>query len=112
MTSVSARRPNARRLSRRMAGASSSVSSIRALRAPSHARTRRAARSSLRRGLPGRRDAATGLRIIDAIVVHPADDAHELPLHLIDLLRRPRRIVQLAGVEPDPRDAVYDLFDP
>src|ERR1051325_3625792 len=111
MTSVSPRRPVARRLSRRMAGASSSVSSTRAPRALSHARTRRTARSSLGGGLPGRRDAATGLRIVDAVVIHPADDAHEFPFHLIDLPQRHRRLVQLAGIELGAHDMVDELFD-
>src|SRR5205807_9849193 len=111
MTSVSPRRPVARRLSRRMAWASSSVSSTRAPRAPSHARTRRAARSSQGLRLPRRGDAATGLRVVDAIVIHPADDAHELPLHLIDLLQRHRRLVQLAGVELGAHDMVHDFLD-
>src|SRR5213080_429600 len=111
MTSVSPRRPVARRLSRRMAGASSSVSSTRAPRAPSHARTRRAARSSQGLRLPGRRDAATGLRIVDAVVIHPGDDAHELPFHLIDLAQRHRRLVQLARVELGAHDVVDHLFD-
>src|SRR4029077_16634535 len=111
MTSVSPRRPVTRRLSRRMTGAARSVSSTRAPRAPSHARTRRAARSSLGRGPPGRRDAAHGTRIVDAIVIHPADDAHELAFHLIDLLQRHRRLVQLAGVELGAHDMVDALLD-
>src|SRR6059036_3578964 len=104
-TSVRPRRPVARRFSRRIALPSSSVTSIRASWARSHPSTRRAtpARCALRsrlpgRRLPGRRDTATGLRVVDAVVVHPAD-AHELLFHLLDLLQRHGRLVQLAGVE-------------
>src|ERR1044071_1906414 len=115
MTSVSPRRPVWRRLSRRIAGPLSTVSSMWARAAPSQARIRLTTRSSLGRGLPRRRDAATGLRIIDAIVIHPGDDADELLLHLVDLTQghRPgeagvhlvdltqghRRFVELTGVQ-------------
>src|SRR5713226_1704848 len=94
-----------------MAAASSSVSSTRAPRAPSQAKTRRAARSSLDCGLPGRRDTATGLRIVDAGVVHARDDPQELLLHLIDLLQRHRRLVQLPGIQLGARDVIDHLGD-
>src|SRR5437899_2994139 len=117
ITSVTPRRPVARRLRRRIAPPSSSVSSTRAAVAPSHASTRRATRA--RRAtrsdplgrLPARRDATTRLRVVDAAVVHPADDAHELLLHLLELLKRHRHVVELAAVELAPHDVVDDLFD-
>src|SRR5207237_9885337 len=94
--SVRPRRPVARRLRRRMASASSSVSSTRARPrgTPSQARSRPTARSSLGRRLPRRRDAATGLRIVDAVVVHATDDSYEFLLHLVDLPQRHGRFVE------------------
>src|SRR5437870_11013048 len=108
MTSVRPRRPVARRLRRRMAAASSRVSSTRECGggAPSQARTRPTTRSSPGRGLPRRRDAATGLRIIDAVVVHPGDDADELLLDLVDLSQRHRRLIELPGVQLGAHDVV------
>src|SRR3989440_13004561 len=122
ITSVSPRRPVTRRLRCRIAALSSSVSSTRAPSARSQASTRRATRA--RRGsrgakrsglpgrrLPGRRDAATGLRVVDAVVVHPGDDAHELLLHLVDLLQGHRRLVELAGVELGAHDVADHVFN-
>src|SRR5207247_1204339 len=122
ITSVSPRRPVARRLSRRIAAPSSRVTSTRALPARSQASTRRATRARrvgggggdsglAGRRLPGRRDAATGLRVVDTVVVHPGDDAHELLLHLLELLQGHRRLVQLAGVELGAHDVVDHFFD-
>src|ERR1041385_3183836 len=103
MTSVSPRRPVARRFKRRIAGASSRLSSTVASRAPSHASTRRATRARRRSsagfGLETRRDAATGLGIIDAVVVHAGEHADEFLLHFRDLLQRDGRVVELAGVD-------------
>src|SRR5437016_14056528 len=86
-----------------MASADKSVmSTCDALGARSHASTRCAIRINWSaRGcrLPGRTDAATGLRIIDAIVVHPAQHHEERRLHLLHLLQRERGLVQLAGVD-------------
>src|SRR5881628_2025977 len=101
MTSVTPRRPVARRFSRRMAAASSNVRSTRKRRAPSHAATRRAIRA--RRSTPLlrmtiRADPATGLRVVDAVVVHPAEHADELGLDLLDLLQRHRCLGQLTRV--------------
>src|SRR3989441_8982027 len=91
-----------------MAAPPTSVSSTRACGAPSQASTRRATRarraSSLGRRLPRRRDAATGFRIVDAVVVHPADDADELLLHLLQLLQRHRRLVELPLADFGPYD--------
>src|SRR6266542_7148196 len=113
MTSVSARRPKARRLSRRMAAGSRSVSSTRASppRTPSQASTRRTTRSSLGGRLPRRRDAATGFRIVDAVVVHPADDADELLLRLLHLPQRHGGVVQLARVQLVADDVVDHFLD-
>src|SRR5947199_10684320 len=97
-TSVSPRRPVARRFSRRIAAPSSRVTSTRAPAARSQTSTRRATRARRAWGgagesglagrrLPGRRDAPTGLRVVDAVVVHPGDDAHKLLLHLLELLQ-------------------------
>src|SRR5690242_16546415 len=117
MTSVKPRRPVARRLRRRMAAGPTSVRSTRAPRARSHTNTRRAAslkaRSILGGGLPVRRDAATGLRVIDAVVIHPGDAADEFGLHLVDLLERNRRLVELALAElgaDDVTDRFLDLL--
>src|SRR5207247_395584 len=117
ITSVRRRRPVARRLRRRIAAAPTSVRSTRARRAPSHASTRRAARarragaSTPGRGLPGRRDSATGFRVIDAVVVHPGDAAHELFLHEVDLGERHGRFVELSLVQLVAYDVADRLFD-
>src|SRR5256712_12166982 len=115
ITSVSPRRPVARRFRRRMAALPSSVSSTRACGAPSQASTRRATRarraSSLGRRLPRRGDAATGFRVVDAVVVHPADDADELLLHLLQLLQRHRRLVELPLAVFGPYDGVVHFVD-
>src|SRR5436190_553037 len=118
MTSVTPRRPVARRFKRRIAAAPSSVSSTRTRRAPSQASTWRATRASVRsegRGLRGRlpvfADAATGLGVVDAVVVHPGQDADELRLHDVDLLQRERSVVQLAGGELGPDDVVDRFLD-
>src|SRR6267154_118914 len=103
MTSVSPRRPVTRRFNRRIAGASSRLSSTVASRAPSHASTRRATRARRRSsagfGLEARRDAATGLWIVDPVVVHAGQHAHEFPLHFGDLLQGDGGVVELAGVD-------------
>src|SRR2546422_4275799 len=115
ITSVSPRRPVARRFRRRIAAPPKSVSSTRACGAPSQASTQRATRarraSSLGRRLPRRRDAATGFRIVDAVVVHPADDADELLLRLLELLQRHRRIVELPLADLGPHNVVDDFLD-
>src|SRR5947199_10219332 len=115
ITSVSPRRPVTRRFRRRIAAPPNSVSSTRACEAPSQASTRRATRarraSSLGRRLPRRRDAATGFRILDAVVVHPGDDADELLLHLLQLLQRHRRLVELPLADLGPYDVVDHFLD-
>src|SRR6058998_2949357 len=118
MTSVRPRLPVARRLRRRIAGAPSSVSSMRTPRAPSQASTRRATRASvcsetrdLRGRLPVFADAATGLGVVDAVVVHPGQDADEFRLHHVDLLQRERRLIELAGAQLGPGDVVDRFFD-
>src|SRR6267143_421037 len=95
MTSVTPRWPVARRFRRRMPAGDNSVMSMWARAgARSQASTRWATRTSLPRlaprgrRLPGRADAATGLRIVDAVVIHPAEHQEECRLHLLDLLRR------------------------
>src|SRR6267378_418007 len=107
MTSVRPRRPVARWLRRRMAAAESSVISSREpAGARSHTRTRRAARISTStrrsrgfcRGLPGRTDAAGGLRIVDPVVIHPAQDDQEGGFDLLDLPQGQRCLIQLAGI--------------
>src|SRR5262245_48916610 len=112
ITSVRPRRPVARRFRRRMATADSSVmSTCECAGARSHASTRCATRSRLvcRRGLPRRADAATGLRIIDAVVVHPAEHYQECLFHLLDLLQRERCLIELSGADLGPDD-VIDRF--
>src|SRR6185503_760172 len=101
-----------------MAAGASSVISTRTRSALSQRSTLRAARATTRsesdgatrrrsglgsgRRLPIRRDATTGFRIVDAVVIHAAQDAHELLLHLLDLLQRHRRIVELTGIHFGP----------
>src|SRR3989442_9104076 len=101
-TSVKPRRRVARRLARRIAAAGNSViSTCDPAGARSHAITRSATRisCSARGGrVPGRTDAATGLRVVDAVVIHPAQDSEERGLHLLDLLERERGFIELAGV--------------
>src|SRR5438552_19001748 len=98
-----------------MAAADKSVmSTCDALGARSHASTRCAIRinwSARRCRLPGRTDAATGLRIIDAIVIHPAQHPQERRFHLFDLLQRERGLVQLAGVDLRADDVIDRLLD-
>src|SRR6266550_9008795 len=97
----------------RRAPSSSSVSSTRArLRGtPSQARSRPTARSSLGRRLPRRRDATTGLRIVDAVVVHATDDPHEFLLHLVALPQRHGRFVELPSIQLGAHNVVDHLFD-
>src|SRR5258708_13085544 len=115
MTSVSPRRPVARRFSRRIAGASSRLSSTVASCAPSHASTRRATRerrrSSAGFGLETRRDAATGLGIVDPVVVHAGEDANEFLFHFGDLLQRDGCVVELARVDLGAGDLLDRLLD-
>src|SRR5436189_5764167 len=118
MTSVTPRRPVARRFKRRIAAAPSSVSSTRTRRAPSQASTWRATRASDRsegRGLRGRlpvlADAATGLGVVDAVVVHAGQDADEFRLHHVDLLQRERRLIELAGAELGSYDVIDRFLD-
>src|SRR6267143_7306390 len=115
ITSVKPRRPVARRLARRIAVAGSSVISTRdPAGALSHAITRSATRiSSSARGrrVPGRTDAATGLRVIDAIVVHPAQDSEERGLDLLHLLQGERGFIELAGVDLGAHDVVDRFLD-
>src|SRR5207237_8417078 len=121
MTSVTPRRPVARRFRRRMPAADNSVMSMwdRA-GARSQAKTCWATRTSLPRPprltprgrrLPGRADAATGLRIIDAVVIHTAEHHEECRLHLLDLLQRQRRFVELAGVHLRLHDVIDGFLD-
>src|SRR5690348_7170116 len=89
--------------------------------ARSHANTCRATRASialprlvrLARGrlMPGRADAATRLRIIDTVVIHAAENDEERRFHLLDLLERERRLVELTGVELGAHDMIDRLFD-
>src|SRR5947208_1726624 len=51
--------------------------------------------SGPRRGLPLRRDAATGNGIVNAVVMHPGQDADELFAHLAELRQCERRLGQL-----------------
>src|SRR5438093_9604178 len=77
--------------------------------ARSHAITRSATRirSSARgRRVPVRTDAATGLRVVDAIVIHPAQDPEERGLHLLHLLQRERGFIELARVDLGGHDVV------
>src|SRR5262245_6209317 len=110
MTSVRPCRPVARRLTRRIATADSSVISMcEPEGAPSQANTRCATRISWSaRGcrVPARTDAATGLRVIDAIVVHPAQHDQEGGLHLLDLLQGQRGFVELARVDLGVDDVI------
>src|SRR5438552_13890894 len=98
-----------------MAAAESSVmSTCDPAGARSHANTRSATRiswSARGRRVPGRTDAATGLRIIDAIVVHPAQDPQEGAFHLLHLLQRQRGFIELAGVDLGAHDVIDRLFD-
>src|SRR2546422_4956311 len=98
-----------------MAAADKSVTSTcDALGACSHASTRCAIRISWSaRGcrLPGRTDTATGLRIIDAVVVHPAQHHEERRLHLLDLVQRERSFVELAGIDLGAHDVIDRLLD-
>src|ERR1700694_3177884 len=113
ITSVRPRWPVARRFKRRMSTPDSSVMSTRESGAPSHAKTRRATRarrSAPRCRLPGRPNAATGLRIVDAVVVHPAENDEECRLHLLDLVQREWRFVELAGADLGAHDVVDRLF--
>src|SRR3954466_5869598 len=94
MTSVRPRRPVARRLALRIAAAESNVmSTCDPAGARSHPSTRSAtriswsARAGRARRVPGRTDTATGLRIVDAVVVHPAQYDQECRFHLLDLLQ-------------------------
>src|SRR6266704_6601114 len=107
MTSVTPRRPVARRFRRRIPAGDNSVMSMWD-RAGARSQTSPcwATRTSLPRlpprprltprgrRLPGRADAATGLRIVDAVVIHPAEHQEECRLHLLDLLQRERRFVE------------------
>src|SRR6059036_244833 len=87
--------------------------------ARSHASTRCAMRMSCSAraargfggGLPRRTDAATGLRIVDAIVVHPAQHDQERLLHLLDLLQCERGLIQLAGVDLRAHDVIDRFLD-
>src|SRR5438309_3874216 len=117
-TSVSPRRPVARRFRRCIAGAPSSVNSTRTSRAPSQASTRRATRSNVRsetrrlRGrLPVLADSATGLGVVDAVVVHAGQDADEFRLHHVDLLQRERRLIELSGAELGSYDVIDRFLD-
>src|SRR5467141_5075704 len=115
ITSVKPRRPVARRLARRIAVAGNSViSTCEPAGARSHAITRSATRiSSSARGrrVPGRTDAATGLRVIDAIVVHPAQDSEERGLDLLHLLQGERGFIELARVDLGAHDVVDRFLD-
>src|SRR5213594_4429084 len=102
-----------------MAAADTSVmSTCDARGARSHASTRfairisrsRSARASRGFWLPRRTDAATGLRIIDAVVIHPGEHHEECRLHLLDLLQRERGFVQLAGVDLGAHDVIDRFF--
>src|SRR5712664_3901017 len=118
MTSVTPRRPVARRFRRRMPAGDNSVMSMwdRA-GARSQASTRWATRTSLPRlaprgrRLPRRADAATGLRIVDTVVVHAAEHQEECRLHLLDLLQRQRRFVELAGVHLGLHNVIERFLD-
>src|SRR6266487_842807 len=98
-----------------MAAAESSVmSTCEPAGARSHANTRFATRiswSARGRRVPGRTDAATGLRVVDAIVVHPAQDDHEGGFDLLDLLQRERGFIELAGVHLGAHDVSDRLRD-
>src|ERR1041385_3562963 len=48
------------------------------------------------RGLPLRGDAATGGRIVDAVVMHPGEHANEFLTHFAELRQRERRLGQLS----------------
>src|SRR2546423_5154136 len=113
MTSVSRRRPVARVLARRIAAADSRViSTCDPAGARSHASTRcatRISRSARARRMPGRADSATGLRVIDTVVVHAAQHNEKCRLHLLDLLQCQRGFIELAGVDLGPHDMVYRL---
>src|SRR5947209_19000564 len=108
MTSVTPRRPVARRFRRRIPAGDNSVMSMwdRA-GARSQTSTCWATRTSLPRPprltprgrrLPGRADAATGLRTVDAAVIHAAEHQQECRHHLLALLQRDRRRAELTGV--------------
>src|SRR3954471_10719204 len=129
ITSVRPRRPVARRLARRISAAESSViSTWEPAGARSHPRTRWAtsisfpapgtARGSARdlrrraaRRMPGRTDPATGLRVVDAIVIHPAQHDQECGFDLLDLLECQRGFIELAGVHFRANDVVDRFFD-
>src|ERR1051325_9857888 len=85
--------------------------STRARRAPSHRNTRAAIRASVSnsgpRRLPGLRDAATGFRVIDPVVIHPGEGPYEFVAHLIELLQRQGGLVEL----PRREAAFDDLLD-
>src|SRR5467141_1925601 len=110
ITSVKPRRPVARRLARRIAAAGNSViSTCDPAGARSHAITRSATRiswSARVRRVPVRTDAATGLRVIDAIVIHAAQDSEERGLHLLDLLEREGGFIELARVHLGAHDMI------
>src|SRR5215472_423121 len=109
ITSVRPRCPNVRRFRAFIRAGDSRVTETRAPGAPSQASTRRTTvrrRRSVAGGrrrrpgrllaLPARRDAATIFRVVNAVVVHPREDANELRLHLVELLERDGRFVELA----------------
>src|SRR5207245_8679997 len=121
MTSVTPRRPVARRFRRRIPAGDNSVMSMwdRA-GARSQTSTCWATRTSLPRPprltprgrrLPGRADAATGLRIVNAVVIHPAEHQEECRLHLLDLSQRQRRFVELAGIHLGLHDVIDRFLD-
>src|SRR5712671_8210057 len=118
MTSVRPRRPVARRLALRIAAAESNVmSTCDPAGARSHPSTRSAtriscsARAGRARRVPGRTDTATGLRVVDAIVIHAAQDDQKRGFHLLDVLQGQGGFVELSRIDLRAHDVIDRLFD-